>query len=225
VSVLGRYWPALKSGSLTESGRAKLHPHWALSHPIRRADAVPAKKRLVLALGSDAKITDAARVMRLPGMLNWKSDPPGRAESVEDHPELLYRLADVLADTPELSAGDRVVKPRRETLENARSDGEVKQKQERFSPRDYVRELGGVDVGSDGKACCPFHEDRTPSLHAYREPERGWYCYGCGVGGDIYTFAALLRGISQRELHGRNWERIWRHVRTFYGLAVEPEAA
>ena len=39
-----------------------------------------------------------------------------------------------------------------------------------------------------------FHEDRTPSLHVYPEPGRGWYCYGCGRGGSVYDLAAHLRG-------------------------------
>ena len=41
-------------------------------------------------------------------------------------------------------------------------------------------------------------------------PRRGLrYC--CGVGGDIYTFAGLLRGIPQRELHGATFIRVWEH--------------
>ena len=42
---------------------------------------------------------------------------------------------------------------------------------------------------------CPFHTDTTPSLHAYEEPDRGWYCYGCGRGGSVYDLAALLWSI------------------------------
>jgi len=37
-----------------------------------------------------------------------------------------------------------------------------------------------------------FHTDRTPSLHVYPEPGRGWYCYGCDRGGSVYDLAALL---------------------------------
>jgi hypothetical protein len=25
---------------------------------------------------------------------------------------------------------------------------------------------------------CPFHEDHTPSLHAFPEPAQGWFCFG-----------------------------------------------
>ena len=35
--------------------------------------------------------------------------------------------------------------------------------------------------------------ERTPSLHVYRDAERGWYCYGCQQGGSVHDFAAQLR--------------------------------
>jgi DNA primase len=53
-------------------------------------------------------------------------------------------------------------------------------------------------VPRDRKINCPFHEDRTPSLHVYPDPGRGWQCYGCKQGGDIYAFAAKLWGLDTR---------------------------
>ena len=35
------------------------------------------------------------------------------------------------------------------------------------SPRVYVEELTGIPVPRHGKIPCPFHNDRTPSLHVY----------------------------------------------------------
>ena len=66
------------------------------------------------------------------------------------------------------------------------------------SPRVYVERLTGAPVGRSGKVRCPFHEDRTPSLHVYEDPRRGWYCFGCGRGGSIYDFAGLLLGRGTR---------------------------
>jgi len=41
-------------------------------------------------------------------------------------------------------------------------------------------------AGREYKANCPFHEDKTPSLHA--SPSKGnsgvWYCFSCQRGGD-----------------------------------------
>lgn len=39
----------------------------------------------------------------------------------------------------------------------------------------------GIEVRPDGKAFCPFHEERTPSFHVYDESNT-YYCYGCGAG-------------------------------------------
>lgn len=44
--------------------------------------------------------------------------------------------------------------------------------------------------------CCPFHDDRTPSLKVYDDH---FYCFGCGATGDCTGFTAKLFGISQIE--------------------------
>ena len=41
--------------------------------------------------------------------------------------------------------------------------------------------------GSSYKGLCPFHSEKTPSFHVF--PHSGtWRCFGCGAGGDIFTF-------------------------------------
>ena len=65
-------------------------------------------------------------------------------------------------------------------------------------PPVYFERLTGLRVGRSGKLRCLFHDDRVPSLHVYREPERGWYCFGCRRAGSIYDLAALLSGRSTR---------------------------
>jgi hypothetical protein len=67
-------------------------------------------------------------------------------------------------------------------------------------PPVYFERLTGLRVGPSGKLRCLFHDDRSPSLHVYREPGRGWYCFGCGRGGSIYDLAALLSGRGTRGL-------------------------
>ena len=75
-------------------------------------------------------------------------------------------------------------------------------------PAEYIERLLNVEIGHDRKVLCPFHEEATRSLHAYPGAERGWYCFGCGAGGNIYDFAGRLweferRGPQFRELHDR----------------------
>ncbi len=41
--------------------------------------------------------------------------------------------------------------------------------------------------GASYKGLCPFHSEKTPSFHVF--PQTGtWKCFGCGAGGDIFTF-------------------------------------
>lgn len=54
----------------------------------------------------------------------------------------------------------------------------------------------GLQLSRSGMACCPFHEDRTPSLKVYDDY---FYCFGCGTTGDCTGFVSKLFGISQLE--------------------------
>ena len=45
---------------------------------------------------------------------------------------------------------------------------------------------------------CPFHNEKTPSFTVY--PENGsFYCFGCGVGGDVFTFTSLIENLDYIE--------------------------
>jgi len=42
-------------------------------------------------------------------------------------------------------------------------------------------------AGSSLKGLCPFHDEKNPSFHV--TPSKGfWYCFGCGEGGDVFSF-------------------------------------
>lgn len=43
-----------------------------------------------------------------------------------------------------------------------------------------------VKSGMHTKACCPFHQEKTPSFVLYNDH---YHCFGCGAHGDIITFA------------------------------------
>ncbi len=53
----------------------------------------------------------------------------------------------------------------------------------------------GIRVGRNGMACCPFHNDRTPSMKV----DSRYYCFGCGASGDVIDFAASLHGLGKRD--------------------------
>ena len=50
-------------------------------------------------------------------------------------------------------------------------------------------ECYGIRSNHAGMACCPFHDDHTPSM---KLNEDYFYCFGCGAGGDVITFTARL---------------------------------
>ena len=90
-----------------------------------------------------------------------------------------------------------------------------------ISARVYIPALCGRSVSRAGKVRCPFHEDETPSLHAFRDPARGWCCFGCDrqngkpLGGDIYTFASRLFGIP---VSGGDFRRLQRRLDERFGV-------
>src|SRR5690348_4026945 len=63
---------------------------------------------------------------------------------------------------------------------------------------DIVEEIGAVvSLRKSGKAfkgLCPFHGERTASFYVF--PESGtWKCFGCGEGGDLFTFVEKQQGL------------------------------
>jgi hypothetical protein len=56
-----------------------------------------------------------------------------------------------------------------------------------------IAENYGLKINHMGFAKCCFHDDNTPSLKIY---EKGFYCFGCGAGGDLIKFVALYENIS-----------------------------
>jgi len=49
-------------------------------------------------------------------------------------------------------------------------------------------------AGSQLTGRCPFHEERTPSFSV--DPVKGYYyCFGCGKGGDAFTFVQESQGL------------------------------
>ena len=54
----------------------------------------------------------------------------------------------------------------------------------------------GLRVLPNGMTCCPFHEDKHPSL---KLNEDYFFCFGCGASGDVIDFTARLFGISLKD--------------------------
>ena len=45
-------------------------------------------------------------------------------------------------------------------------------------------QLYGIEVRRNGMACCPFHDDKNPSMKV----DTRFHCFGCGADGDVIDF-------------------------------------
>ena len=57
-------------------------------------------------------------------------------------------------------------------------------------------EYYGYKVNRSDMICCPFHDDRHPSMKLNKDY---FYCFGCGATGDVIDFVARLFGLSSYE--------------------------
>ncbi len=53
----------------------------------------------------------------------------------------------------------------------------------------------GLNVNQAGMSCCPFHDDRNPSMKL----DDRFYCFGCGATGDAVDLTARLLALTPKE--------------------------
>ena len=64
-----------------------------------------------------------------------------------------------------------------------------------YSMMDIVGRYG-LKPNREGFICCPFHKEKTASFKIYKD---SFYCFGCGVSGDIFKFVMLMDGVSFKD--------------------------
>lgn len=212
ATTLASFKPRPSMAVASGSGRHR-HAYWLLREPADLDTIESLNRRMALALGADAGVvTKAQTILRPPGTVNMKHSPPaaveliGVRESRQVTSDQLDRWLPRLR--PKSGGGNRA----RFTWSTEMDDP-----LQSVPPPVYFERLTGLQVGRSGKVRCPFHEDRTPSLHLYEDPTRGWYCFGCGRGGSIYDLAALLW---DRPTHGQGFVELRRELQARF---VEPE--
>jgi hypothetical protein len=210
VAALERFQPAPSIVVASGTG-GNCHAYWPLSEPLAVDGLERANRRLAHALGADPASADAARILRVPGTLSHKHDPPTPVEAIRLNADRRLTAADVIAALP-----DPPAPPPRDPIVPAEQRGEDPLLA--IAPDVYVRRLLGVEIPRHRKVRCPFHDDRHASLHVYETAQRGWYCFGrCRRGGTIYDLAAPLYGYGAR---GEDFLRLRDELRRLFGLGV-----
>lgn len=192
MEALAGFSPA--PAMIVRSSERGCHAYWPLRSPLSVLEAENGNRRLAYALGAcRSAVVNAAAVLRLPGTWNHKYDPPAFVELVRFTGEAFVAqdLVGALPDPP----GER---PVRTATRLHGGDQRGAEPLLAIQPQVYVERLTGSVPGRDGKVHCPFHRDARPSCHLYPTAARGWYCFGCRRGGDVYAFGSLLLGIPHR---------------------------
>jgi hypothetical protein len=165
------------------------HLYWPLTQPLSVAQVERANEILARALHADSgAVLNAATILRPPGTHNFKHGHPS-AVTLERFEPRAHTAAQILDGLP----ANAPAPPHAEALRIAASDLLLA-----IEPACYVQTLTGLRVPRSRKVSCPFHEDRTPSLHVYHQPAQGWACFGCGRGGSVYDLAGELWQLNTR---------------------------
>lgn len=69
----------------------------------------------------------------------------------------------------------------------------------------------GLKVSRNNMVCCPFHDDRSPSM---KLNENYFYCFGCGAKGDVIDFVERLFNLSSYEAAKK--------LAVDFGISAEP---
>jgi hypothetical protein len=153
--------------------------------------------------------------MRVPGTINARRGRLARIVRLDparppvDASRLRARLPDPRPADP------RPARPRssRRLLEDEAA---------KLTPPYYFRLLAGRDVSDRGGVVrCPVHDETASSCMVYPDVERGWHCFGCGLGGRIYDLASAIDGgPSGRQLYGERFVAVKRGVHERLDLAA-----
>jgi RepB DNA-primase from phage plasmid/CHC2 zinc finger len=190
----------LAPSMVINSGTAgHVHAYWQLTAPLDSTLVSSHNRALARGLGGDLASTDAARILRPPGTLNHKHDPHQPVEIVRSDLSRHYSADELLSCLP-AQARQEPRRPRAQHTTPASRTGHDRLLLG-IPASEWAHQLTGAEPDRTGKIRCPFHNDRTPSLHLYDNGT--WYCFGaCRTGGTIYDFAARLWGM---ETTGRDF--------------------
>src|SRR4051794_16975098 len=211
---------AVESGGAADPAERRLHLYLLAERWLDPDELEAANAALAERLHSD-RVGDRGRLMRLPGTRNLKAGRPGRFCRI--------LACDLHAPGVELRriVGDAALRPARPPARRGNGTRERAGRLAGLAPREWFAALEpDREVTRFGYARCPLHEEEIPSFKLYDEPQEGWYCWGCGRGGDLIEYAAWrLHGQPARRLDRRRFAALERWLAEQLGPAQTPVAA
>jgi DNA primase len=73
-------------------------------------------------------------------------------------------------------------------------------------------------AGANFRALCPFHKEKTPSFNVHPQKQI-WHCFGCGTGGDVFSFVMKYENLDFTSAVRRLAERAGIRIETELGPA------
>ncbi len=77
-----------------------------------------------------------------------------------------------------------------------------------------VAENYGLQVRRNGLACCPFHDDKHPSMKI----DKNYHCFACAVGGDAIDYVCQRRRRIIR--YTKKGGAMWRYIENLCGVKI-----
>src|SRR5215211_8783749 len=121
------------------------HAYWPLTDALPRDEVEVANRRLAHALGADPASADAARILRVPGTLSHKHDPPTPVDVIRLDTDRCVNAVDVVGALPDPPV------PARATFMPPAAPTRGGDPLLAIAPEVYVRRLLGVDVSRHRK--------------------------------------------------------------------------
>ena len=188
----------VKSGSIeATTQQAKRHLYWKFEAPITGDDLkllVTARERLVT-LGADGRVTRLGQPIRLPNSTNFKDPANPRLCSFVGYNDTTISRNSLSKIISSIQPAKPAVITKTVTHPTAIYTGTNK------NPRYPYGDLSNLSLydlatsygislskhGHQWTGCCPFHNEKNPSLYIKDDvPGQGvWNCQGCGAGGGI----------------------------------------
>jgi len=219
--------------------------YWLISD-CNKDEFVEIQKRLIAYFGSDKKVCNPNRVMRLPGYY-WhkrKSGYPPFFVRVVEFDNLKYAASTLLEQLPPCSEPSKkqTSKGRRSTPSTTEANtidnhnmyfcstggtsscfltpGDVIECIKRQNLIEYLQVVVSNSTGSSYTVQCPFHVDETPSASIFQDPSSGHWLLTCHSDQCDFDTGSIVE-IAQRQLGNVDSATAVRHLAAHYNLRID----